>query len=110
MTICNKPWCGKCTCQPTNPSNRTVIVPQEGSSAYEAFLAYNPDLDPSLNPDSPWTEDYWLNNYVKGQKGDTGDVYIPNPDTGTYWLNGEDTGIPIGESEISPETDEDIFE
>ena len=65
--ICNKPWCGKCTCQPSNPSNKTVVIPVAGSSAYQEWLAYNPDLDPSLNPDSPWSESYWLENYVQQQ-------------------------------------------
>lgn len=57
--------CHKCYKQPTNPSNKTVVVPVSGVSAYEAFLAYNPDLDPNLNPESPWTESYWLENWVK---------------------------------------------
>jgi len=54
--ICNKPWCGKCP-QPTNPSNKTVVVPVSGASAYETWKSYNPD--------STWSEAEWLENYVK---------------------------------------------
>lgn len=53
---CNKPWCGKCP-QPTNPSNKTYVVPVAGQSAYEAWKTYNPD--------STWSESEWLENYVK---------------------------------------------
>lgn len=73
------PYCHRgcgCGCgkgQPLNRSNQTFTVPVEGVSAYETFLAYNPNLDPNLNPDSPWDEAYWLNRYVKGEKGDKGD-------------------------------------
>lgn len=81
--------CNPCYSQPTNPSNRTVIVPQEGSSAYEAFLAYNPSLDPNVDPDSPWTEEYWLENYVKGEQGDT--PYIGS--NGNWWIGDVDTGV-----------------
>lgn len=106
--ICNKPWCGKCP-QPSNPSNKTIITGQAGANAYEEFLAYNPDLDPNLNPESPWTEQYWLENYVKGQKGDTGDTpYIG--DNGNWWIGDVDTGVSAEPEEASPETDEDIFE
>ncbi len=58
--------CGcKEPCQPLNSSNKTYVVPVAGSSAYQEWLSYNPDLDPSLNPDSPYTESYWLENWVK---------------------------------------------
>lgn len=97
---CNKPWCGKCP-QPTNPSNKTVVVPVAGASAYKEWLSYNPELDPQLNSNSPWTEVYWLNNYAKGEKGDKGDgVQIkgsvptysdlsdiePTPSVGDSWV------------------------
>ena len=65
------PYChrgGACGCgkgQPLNKSNKTYVVPVEGVSSYELWLQYNPDLDPNLNPDSPWVEAYWLENYVK---------------------------------------------
>lgn len=67
----NSKNCG--VCQPTNQSNRTVVVPVEGQSAYLTWLAYNPELDPRINPESPWTEKYWLDNFTKGEKGEKGD-------------------------------------
>lgn len=49
--------CHRCHKQPTNPSNKTVVVPVAGSSAYELWKSYNPD--------STWSESEWLENYVK---------------------------------------------
>lgn len=62
-----------CDCNPsvnnlaTNPSNQTFVVPVAGASAYQDWLAENPDLDPNLHPDSPWVLSYWVENYVQGQ-------------------------------------------
>lgn len=61
---CGSPH-GYCTCDPTNTSNRTMVIPVSGASAYADWLAYNPDLDPNVNPDSPWNESYWLEHWVK---------------------------------------------
>lgn len=47
---CNK-------CQPLNQSNKTVVIPVSGQSAYETWKSYNPD--------STWSESEWLENYVK---------------------------------------------
>lgn len=58
-------YCGNCNSQPTNTSNKTEVIPVAGADNYQLWLSYNPDLDPSLNPDSPWTEPYWLDNWVK---------------------------------------------
>jgi len=57
--------CNKCYEQPLNPSNRTIVVPVAGADAYQTWLAYHPELDPANNPSSPWTEPYWLDNWVK---------------------------------------------
>lgn len=65
--------CGCQSCPTYNPSNKTQIIPVAGKDAYQLWLSYNPTLDPSINPDSPWTESYWLANYAKGEKGDKGD-------------------------------------
>lgn len=65
--------CGCDPCQPLNQSNKTIVVPIAGASGYQEWLAYNPDKDPNLNPTSPWTEKYWIDNWTKGQKGDKGD-------------------------------------
>lgn len=50
---CNCNQCG----QPLNESNKTVIVPVSGESAYETWKAYNPD--------STLTEAEWLEQVVK---------------------------------------------
>ena len=58
---CNK--CNRCgDCQPINPSNKTMVVPLAGKSAFEAFKSYNPTY--------PHSEKYWLENDLKGEKGD----------------------------------------
>lgn len=49
-TGCNK-------CQPLNQSNKTVVIPVGGQSAYEVWKSYNPD--------STWSELEWLDRYVK---------------------------------------------
>jgi len=54
-------------------SNRTIVTGQVGADAYKLWLSYNPTLDPNINPDSPWTEKYWVDNWTKGEKGDKGD-------------------------------------
>ena len=40
--ICNKTWCCKCP-QPTNPSNKTYVIPVEGASFIEAYRSYYPE-------------------------------------------------------------------
>lgn len=48
--------CGCCN-RDKNLSNKTITVPVEGESAYEAWKTYNPDSD--------LTEEEWLEEYVK---------------------------------------------
>lgn len=64
--------CDECV-QPQNASNKTFIIPVAGASSYSEWLSYYPELDPTINPESPWTEKYWVDNWTKGQKGDKGD-------------------------------------
>lgn len=45
-------------CQPLNSSNRSMIIPVAGLSAYEEWKTYNPD--------STWSESEWLDQYVAG--------------------------------------------
>lgn len=100
-------FCGCSYCRnnpiglPQTEINRTEVIPVEALPDYERLLNLGQVTD---------YNDY-LERYVKGPAGEdgtNGDTYIPNPDTGTYWLNGEDTGIPIGEN-YSPESDTDLF-
>ena len=67
--------CNSChnDCQPTNMSNRTIVTGQVGADAYKLWLSNYPNLDPDINPSSPWTEKYWVDNWAKGEKGDKGD-------------------------------------
>lgn len=80
----NSRGCACNQCQPLNQSNKTVVVPVSGADAYQTWLAYHPDKDPKLNPTSPWTEIYWLENYAKGQKGDKGDGIQIKGSVATY--------------------------
>lgn len=103
-TLC----CNKRRCVCDNPigeaqtkTNRTNPIP----------VAALPDFERLYNLGEVETYEQYLEEYVKGVPGTNGvngKTYIPNPDTGTYWLDGVDTGIPIGEN-FSPETDEDVF-
>lgn len=100
--------CNKRRCVCDNPigelqtkTNRTQELPVAALPDYERLLNLGEVTD---------YQDY-LDRYVKGSPGspgEDGDTYIPNADTGTYWLNGVDTGIPIGITD-APETDNDIF-
>lgn len=50
--------CNPCNCpQSLNQSNKTIIVPVAGESAYETWKAYNPE--------STLTEAEWLEQVVK---------------------------------------------
>lgn len=73
MSYINCQQCG-CNCNQCdlNQSNKTIVVPVSGASAYETWLAYHPELDPANDPTSPWTEGFWVNNYGSVvQIGDT---------------------------------------
>lgn len=65
-------------------SSRTIVISSEGDSAYDIWLKYNPDLDPRNDPESPWTEEYWLENYVKGVHSDKNYIHYQHSPS-QYW-------------------------
>lgn len=59
---CNKCKGHGCNCYPINQSNKTMVVPLSGKSAFETYLSYNPSY--------PHSEKYWVEVDNKGEKGD----------------------------------------
>lgn len=68
-------------------TNKTIVISNDGKSAYEIWLKYNPELDPNINPNSPWTEEYWIENYISGTISDKNYVYSQITPASTWVIN-----------------------
>lgn len=101
---CNKCNGYGCDCYPINQSNKTMVVPLAGKSAFEAYLAYHPDY--------PYDEKYWTEVTMRGNtpmqriSSTTGNWEV-SYDNGETWI---DLGTKAQGDAYIPEFSDDVFD